>query len=96
MKKKLYLVEAVSIFRMRYVVEAKEAEHACDEVVCGVGGEHIKEFSQHHVDECIVSTRELSQEEYLKLFDEDNDYLASWDDEQKKSFINKIDYGDKK
>lgn len=95
MKKKLYLVETVSIFRMRYVVEAKEAEHANDEVVMNVSGkydENFQEFSQHHVDESITSTREISEEEYLKLFDEDNDYLASWNDKQKKQFINKIDY----
>lgn len=92
MEKKLYLVETVSIFRMRYVVEAKEASHAEDEVVMEIGKEDFKEFSQHHVDECITSTRELTEEEYLKLFDHDNDYLASWDVEQKKQFINKIDY----
>ena len=34
----------------------------------------------------------ISEEEYLKLFDQDNDYLISWTDEQKKSFINVIDY----
>ena len=77
---------------MRYVVEAKETNHANDEFVCEVGNEHFKEFSQHHVDECITSTRELTEEEYLKLFDEDNDYLTSWDVEQKKTFINKINY----
>ena len=92
MEKKLYLVETVSMFRMRYVVEAKEAEHANDEVVCELGNENFKEFSQHHVDECITSTRELTEEEFLKLFDEDNEYLSSWSDEQKKDFINKINY----
>lgn len=92
MEKKLYLVETVSIFRMRYVVEAKEAEHACDEVVCEIGNENFKEFSQKHVDECITSCWELTEEEYLDTFDQDNDYLSSCDVEQKKSFINKIDY----
>lgn len=90
MDKKLYLVETVSIFRMRYVVEAKEAGHAEDEVVCNTGD--LTEFSQKHVDECITSTRELTEEEYIKVFDQDNDYLNSWDIEQKKRFINKIDY----
>jgi hypothetical protein len=95
MEKKLYLVETVSIFRHRYVVEAKEDTHAADEVVMKTTGrfdENFEEFSQHHVDECITSTREISQDEYMKLFDKDNDYLASWSDEQKLRFINKIDY----
>lgn len=90
MEKKLYLVETVSMFRMRYVIEAAEPEHAEDEVVCNDG--NLKEFSQKHIDECIVTTRELTQDEYMKLFDDDNDYLQSWVDEQKKEFINKIEY----
>ena len=91
MSKKIYLVEAVSMFRMRYVVEAECADHACDEVVMNHDG-HLKEFSQKHLDEVITSTRELTEAEYLKLFDEDNDYLAEWTEEQKNGFINKIDY----
>jgi hypothetical protein len=93
--KKLYLVETVSIFRMRYVVEAKEAGHANDEVVMNAGrtdDENWKEFSQKHVDECIVSTRELTQEEYIWTFNEDNDNLQNFTDEFKFKFINKIDY----
>jgi len=87
--KKLILVEAVSMFRMRYVVEAECAEHACDEVVCNTGD---FEFSQKHLDEVITSTRELTQEEYLRLWDEDNDYLKGWTDEKKLEYIHKIDY----
>ena len=90
--KKLYVVETISMFRMRYVVEAKEAEHAADEVVFSLGNTEFKEFSQHHVDEVITSTREITQEEYLKLFDTDNDYLAEWSVDEKLSFVNRIDY----
>lgn len=89
--KKMILVEAVSMFRMRYVIEAECAEHACDEVVCNHDG-HVNEFSQKHLDEIITSTRELTKEEYLRLWDEDNDYLKSWTEEQKLDFIHKIDY----
>jgi hypothetical protein len=90
----LYLVETVSIFRHRYVVEAREPEHAADEVVCQLVSDSFVEFSQHHVDECISSVRKLKDnQEYLELFDEDNDYLQSWTEERKFNFINKIDYG---
>jgi hypothetical protein len=88
-KKKLYIVETMSIFRMRYVVKAKEASHAEDEVICN---DDLVEFSQKHLDEIISSTREISEEEYLKLFDRDNDYLASWENDRKFSYINKINY----
>lgn len=92
MEKKLYLVETVSMFRMRYVIEAHEASHAEDEFVMKVGKESFKEFSQHHMDEVIVSTRELSAVDYMDLFDKDNDYLKSWSDQEKMQFINVIDY----
>lgn len=87
-----YLVETVSIFRMRYVVEAKEATHATDEVVMRLGDCNFQEFSQHHVDEVISSVREIDDDEYLNLFDEDNSYLETWTDEKKFEFVNKIDY----
>ena len=85
-----YIVETISMFRIRYVIEAKNAEHAQDEVVMN-GGE-LAEFSQLHIDENITSTREIDNAEYLRLFDEDNDYLKSWDETQKFNLVNVIDY----
>ena len=96
MEKKLYLVETVSMFRMRYVVEAREEGHAMDEVVCEMGNHEFQEFSQNHIDEVIVSTRELSATDYMNLFDKDNDYLKSWSDSEKMKFINTIEYEDEK
>lgn len=92
MNKKLYMVETVQIFRHRYVVEAKEEEHAADTVVTEVYDPDFKEFSQKHIDESITSVREISKDEYLTLFDKDNDYLKSWSEEQKLAFINTINY----
>lgn len=86
-----YLVETISMFRMRYVIEALEETHACDEVVMNNDG-NLREFSQLHLDEIISSSREISDDEYLALFDRDNDYLTSWDTQQKFSFVNEIDY----
>ena len=93
MSKKLYLVETVSMFRMRYVIEAKEEEHALDEVtIHSTGGEEITEFSQKWIDEVVVSSQEISDKKYMKLFDEDNHYLSKWTDEEKREYINKIEY----
>lgn len=93
-EKKLYMVETVSIFRMRYVVEAREAEHAEDEVVMRLTADDFKEFSQHHVDECITSTRQITATEFMDMFDEDNDYLSSWTAVQRMEFINSVVYKD--
>ena len=86
-----YLVETVSVFRMRYVIEANNASDAKDEVSMNTNGE-LAEFSQLHVDEMITSAREIDRAEYLRLFDEDNTYLIDWDEESKLQYVNVIDY----
>ena len=88
-----YLVETVSVFRMRYVVEGKNASDVKDEVTINLGDD-FKEFSQHHLDEMISSTREIDEAEYLRMFDEDNVYLKDWTKEQKLDFVNVMNSGD--
>lgn len=78
-EERYYLVECTSTYRMRYVVRAKCAEHAQDTVVC----EEAKEFSQKWLGETIVSTHEITHDHILKLCDEDNDYVKSWNNEKK-------------
>lgn len=77
----LVLVESVSTFRMRHVVEVPKgkAEWAMDTVVC----QEAKEFSQQHIGDQIVSHRVMTKEEVLALSDIDNDYCKSWTEEQK-------------
>jgi hypothetical protein len=86
--KEWVLVECVSSFRQRYMVQVPKgkAEWALDTVVC----EEAKEFSQEHIGEQIVSHRVISYDEALKLCDKDNDYTKSWDEELKvKTFFTK-------
>ena len=91
---KLVMVDVLSSFRIRYVVKVEsDIRDALDEVVWREGDTTFKEFSQKHIDPtAIIDHREITEEEYLELFDKDNDYLAVWTDEQKKSFINVIEY----
>lgn len=78
---KWVLVEAVSMFRMRYMVEAPDdhPEYALDTVTMN----EAKEFSQEHLDEIITSHRVVTLDEALQLCDQDNDYLKSWSQQQK-------------
>jgi hypothetical protein len=93
MDKKMYLVETVSMFRMRYVVEAEEEGHALDEVSMNIGSvDNWEELSQTHIDETIFSSREIDLTEYMKILNTDNTYMSPWSDEEKLRFINKIDY----
>lgn len=84
----LYLVETISTFRIRYVVSAKSAEHAADTVAM----EEAEEMSQKHIDENILGVRQIFRAEYLQIFDEDNDYLRSWDADKKLSMVHVVDY----
>lgn len=82
-----YLVETISMHRIRYVVECESAEDAKDTVTMN----EAEEFSQMHIDEMITSTRVIDDAEYLRIFDEDNDYLREWSDEQKFKYVHKVE-----
>jgi len=87
--KKLVMVECISTYRMRYAVECDEVEHAADEVTMD---RVVQEFSQLHLGETIISTREINEAEYLRMFDVDNAYLRGWSDQGKLNMVHKIDY----
>ena len=80
-EKEWVLVECVSTFRQRYMVQVPKGkkEWAMDTVVM----HEAKEFSQEHLGEQIVSHRVVSEEDALKMCDEDNDYARVWSDEHK-------------
>jgi bifunctional DNA-binding transcriptional regulator/antitoxin component of YhaV-PrlF toxin-antitoxin module len=82
------MVEAVTTFRHRYMVEVPvgvdqygkdKSEWALDTVTM----QEAKEFSQEYIGEQIISHRTLSKDEALKICDRDNDYASSWDEETK-------------
>lgn len=94
---KIVLVETISTFRHVYAVELNDDEpneYALDSVVFyATGGNEpmMEDFAQEHVSEDIFSHRVISEEEYIRMFDEMNDYLKDWSPEQKKKFIYKRD-----
>jgi hypothetical protein len=75
------LVECVSTFRERYMVEVPKGktEWSLDTVTMN----EAKEFSQEHLGEQIVSHRVVSKEEAIVICDKDNDYTKSWTEEIK-------------
>jgi hypothetical protein len=91
-KTKLVMVETVSSFRIRYVVEIPEdaeEEMAHDRVL---NDGDIKEFSQAHISEEVSGSRVVTNKQYLKVFNEDNMYLRSWKEDSKfTAFVNKWD-----
>ena len=82
------LVEAVSMFRERYMVEVPVGVdmYGKDKTLWAldtVTMEEAKEFSQQHLGQTIVSHRVVTEEEALELCDKDNDYVKKWSDELK-------------
>ena len=75
------LVETVSQFRERYMVEVPIGKQlwALDTVTLN----EAKEFSQEHLGETIISHRVVSVEEALSMCDRDNAYCSSWSDDKK-------------
>lgn len=92
MDKKIYVVEAISMFRMTYYIRAKNETDALDEFYCNNHKDDFKEGSQRHMDEIHSNIRELSEEDFIKDFDKDNEYLSNWSNDQKFNMINDIDY----
>jgi hypothetical protein len=83
------LVETVSMFRMRYVIEVPKgkSEYALDDVVMKEA--ELKEFSQKHLDEIIVSHRTIKPKKIVKMIVNDNEYCKSWSPEKKlQAFVN--------
>ena len=93
---KYMMVDAISMFRMRYVVEVPDDVE--EEMYFKDGTRSFpctpeeyakdtvtcgdtREFSQEHLDEVISSVWEVTKEEAIKQFKKDNGYLCAWSDE---------------
>lgn len=84
-KKKLYIVDTISTFRHRYVVEANELEHAYDEVTMidsGNDDDSFESVSQRYLGETIVDGREISKKDYTKMLkdmaEDKNEGCSHW------------------
>jgi len=100
---KYVLVDTISQYRMRYIIEVPdnhadvtEEQFGCTAIQWAedsVTLEEMKEFSQHWLGETILSSREIAKEEIIPMCDTENEYCKSWDDEQKmKAFVTEVGY----
>jgi hypothetical protein len=85
-----YLVETISVFRIRYVVEAESAERAKTEVDM----QDADEFGQLHIGENIIGCREISDEQLAPLFYEDNPHLERWGPAKAMEYVYVVEYKD--
>ncbi len=90
-KKKLFVVDTISTFRQRYVIEAESLEHAYDEVTMRDSGseeDDFEEFSQKWLGETIIDGREIKMKHFNKMLEEDKE-CSGWMGEK---LIRKINY----
>jgi len=59
----LFVVDAIQMFRTRYIIECKEAEHAADTITMN----EAEQFSQMDLGERIISTKEITYEEFRRM-----------------------------
>lgn len=95
-KTHLYIVDTISTFRMRYVIEAESLEHAYDEVTMvdsGCPEDAFDEVTQLHVGEQIIDGRKISKKKFDKMLVElaadKNELCSHWMGDK---LIRKIDY----
>ena len=97
---KFVLVETISQYRMRYVIEVPddhmEREFPCPATTWAedtVTMEEMKEFSQKWLGETIISSHEITNEKIIDMCDEDNDYCKFWTNDKKMEvFVTPIGY----
>ena len=96
MSKKLFVVDTLITYRMRYVIEGDELSHAYDEITMkdsGLDADFFEEVSQKCLGEQIIEGREITKDEFsamLKRMEQDKSELCShWLGDK---LIRKIDY----
>jgi hypothetical protein len=94
LSKKYAVVTTVSSFYHYYVVPLDLLQELNDKhpveknwledlVVCN----EVEEFSQKHIGEQILESSIVSEEDILKVFDTQNQYLSKWTKEKKIDYI---------
>jgi non-homologous end joining protein Ku len=80
------MVYSICTFYHVYTVNASTQEEAENMVKNGV----CEETGQKFLGENIIRSHETNKKEYLKTFDEMNDYLKHIDEDRKLSYISKL------
>ena len=95
MSKDYVIVTTLSHFKLKYAIPADEFdklgfEEPIDQEALSkyLSAGTVKEFSQSHLGEVVADVTVLTEEDTLKLFDVDNDYLSDWPQTQKLEWIN--------
>ena len=99
-KKKLFVIDTISSFRLRYVIEAEELSDALGEITKRGSGNSkydFEEVSQRYLGESVLDSKEITKEEFttlLKQCESDKDEMSSyWMGEE---LIHAVEYNEEK
>lgn len=85
----LFEVNTVSLFRHKYVIDAKSLEHAYDTVYC----DKPEELTQKHLEETVLDGREITDSDFYRLcLDSMSDSSELSNGHLGKRIIHKVDY----
>ena len=82
----LFLIKTISSHELEYVVDAETKEQAEQAVK---DGNYDYEFYQHHLGESILSSKQVTDQEYLQVFRQVNPEWNNWSDDFVLAKVNK-------
>lgn len=89
-----FIIETVSIHRLRYAVEADDSDFAIHEfnarlfnAAHNAFDDDLKELGQKHVGEYVTSHRKATDDEIVEVFFQDNSYLREHPEKWNKEHI---------
>lgn len=97
MSKRYAVVTTIQTFKHKYVVSEDRLQSLNEDSPVELGWaddcvtcEQIDEFSQKYIDESIIESKWMKEEDVLSMFDEDPEleYLKDWDKEQRLTYLN--------
>lgn len=88
---KLVMVDCISEVRIRFAVRVKDnIDDALKETIFRENDIEFRDFSQVPLGMLTYVHKEIDEEDYLRMFDEDNEHLRNWSLDQKMALINDI------
>lgn len=83
-----FIIETVSIHRLRYAVEADDSDFAIHEFNARLNfDDGLKELGQKHIGEYVTSFRKATDDEIVEAFFQDSRYLKEHPEKWNKEHI---------
>jgi len=83
-----FIIETISIHRLRYAVEADDSDFAIHEFNARLAfDDDLKELGQKHIGEYVTSHRKATDDEIVEAFFQDSPYLKEHPDKWNKEHI---------